>query len=144
MVLIERPRDGALLVSEHLSPSGAAFQRPLGGHIEFGERAVDTAKRELAEEIGQNLREVTLVGVLENIFLWDDEPQHEVVFLLRAKFEDKAAYETKEQTIRDATKPTRVLWRAADAEAPPLYPSGVSSFLRGPRDGALQPPQEPQ
>jgi ADP-ribose pyrophosphatase YjhB (NUDIX family) len=68
MVLIRRPRDGALLVSEHADPAGAPFHRPLGGHVEFGEYALDTVNREFQEEIGQNLTGVRLLGVLENIF----------------------------------------------------------------------------
>jgi len=55
MVLIRRPRDGALPVSEHIDPSLAPFQRPLGGHVEFGEYALETVHRELREEIGQEL-----------------------------------------------------------------------------------------
>jgi hypothetical protein len=39
MVMIRRPRDGALLVSESRAPSGELFHRPLGGHVEFGEYA---------------------------------------------------------------------------------------------------------
>lgn len=53
MVVIRRPRDGALLVSESADPSGTLFHRPLGGHVEFGELAADTARREFAEEIEQ-------------------------------------------------------------------------------------------
>jgi hypothetical protein len=37
MALIQRPRDGALLVSEGLKLSGELFHRPRGGHVEFGE-----------------------------------------------------------------------------------------------------------
>jgi hypothetical protein len=46
MALIRRPRDGALLVSEGADPSGALFHRPLGGHVEFGEYALDTVHRD--------------------------------------------------------------------------------------------------
>ena len=50
MAVIRRPADGALLVSEHAGPD--PFHRPLGGHVEFGEYALDTVHRELREEIG--------------------------------------------------------------------------------------------
>jgi ADP-ribose pyrophosphatase YjhB (NUDIX family) len=56
MVLIPRPLDGALLVSEGTNPSGELFHRPLGGHVEFGEYARDTIHRELREEIAQELK----------------------------------------------------------------------------------------
>jgi len=126
MVLIQRPRDGALLVSEGANPSGEKFQRPLGGHVEFGEFAQDTARRELREEIGQELTSVRLASVLENIFQWDGATQHEIVFVFTAGFADEAAYEVPEQTILDSRTRTRVIWRALDAASPPLYPPGLA------------------
>jgi len=126
MALIQRPGDGALLVSEGTNPAGASFHRPLGGHVEFGEYARDTVRRELREEIGQELTAVRLASVVENIFQWDDATQHEIVFLFIAAFADPAAYEIAEQAILDSRRRTRVIWRAPDAASPPLYPAGVA------------------
>ena len=130
MVVIRRPRDGALLVSRHLGPPEASFHRPLGGHVEFGEYALATAHRELAEEIGQQLTSVRLLGVLENIFEWAGDQSHEVVFIYAAAFADPAAYEIAEQPILDeAGDPGRVIWRPAGAVTPPLYPSGLARLI---------------
>jgi ADP-ribose pyrophosphatase YjhB (NUDIX family) len=129
MAVIRRPRDGALLVSESADP---LFQRPLGGHVEFGEYAVDTIHREFLEEIGQELSDVRRLGVLENIFPWQDGTEHEVVFIFAAAFADEAAYEIEEQLIRDDTEPKdRVIWRPADAVSPPLYPAGLTELIAG-------------
>ena len=128
MVLIRRPRDGAILVSEAANPEGELFQRPLGGHVEFGEYAADTARREFEEEIGQQITGLNRVGVLENIFDWGERRQHEIVFVFAASFADDAAYEISEQTIRDDRRAPRVIWRAADATTPPLYPAGVADL----------------
>jgi ADP-ribose pyrophosphatase YjhB (NUDIX family) len=128
MVLIRRPSDGALLVSEDVNPDGVLFHRPLGGHVEFGERAVDTVRREFQEEIGQNLTEVRLAGVLENIFEWNGTTQHEIVFIFKAAFAHEAAYQIREQRIRDARGTTRVIWRAPGTTSPPLYPVGVTEL----------------
>ncbi|MGO8884787.1 MAG: NUDIX domain-containing protein [Streptosporangiaceae bacterium] len=128
MVLIRRPRDGALLVSEDANPSGELFHRPLGGHVEFGEYALDTVHREFQEEIGQALLAVQLAGVLENIFEWGGSRQHEIVFVFTAAFADEAAYKIGEQAILDARGSTRVIWRAAGAASPPLYPVGVADL----------------
>lgn len=129
MALIRRPRDGALLVSEHADPSGAPFQRPLGGHVEFGERALGALHREFQEELAQRLANVRLLGVLENIFGWDGATQHEIVFLYAAAFDDPAAYEIPEQRILDSADETRVIWRAAGTVSPPLYPAGAAELL---------------
>lgn len=128
IVLIRRPRDGALLVSESADPSGALFQRPLGGHVEFGELSADTARREFAEEIGQALTGVRRVGVLENIFLWGGTNVHEIVIVLSASFADVAAYEIEEQTVRDDPCGSRVIWRAPRAASLPLYPAGIADL----------------
>ena len=128
MVLIQRPRDGALLVSEGANQAGAVFHRPLGGHVEFGEYALDTVHREFQEEIGQALTGVRLAGVLENIFQWDGATQHEIVFIFTAAFADEGAYEIPKQTVLDARGITRVIWRLPEAASPPLYPVGVADI----------------
>ncbi len=132
MAVIRRPQDGALLVSEHVDSRDPPFQRPLGGHVEFGEYAVDTIHREFLEEIGQVVTDVRRLGVLENIFPWRDGTEHEVVFIFAATFADEAAYEIEEQLIRDDTEPKdRVTWRPADAVSPPLYPAGLTELIAG-------------
>jgi ADP-ribose pyrophosphatase YjhB (NUDIX family) len=128
MVVIQRPRDGALLVSEGANPSGELFHRILGGHVEFGEYALATVHREFREEIGQTLTGVRLAGVLENIFQWGGATQHEIVFVFTAAFADETAYEIPEQTILDDGDMTRVIWRMPGAASPPLYPEGVADL----------------
>jgi len=131
MAVIRRNRDGALLVSEYTGPDGPPFQRPLGGHVEFGEYARQTVHREFVEELGQEVTDVRLLGVLENIYQWQGRTQHEIVFVFAAAFVDPAAYEIAEQRIRDAANDwTRVIWRPAQADAPPLYPEGVLDLIR--------------
>jgi ADP-ribose pyrophosphatase YjhB (NUDIX family) len=128
MAVVRRPRDRALLVSEPASGSDPPFQRPLGGHVEFGEYALDTVRREFGEEIGQELTDVRLLGVLENIFGWRGGTEHEVVFIFVAEFASAAAYGIEEQRIRD-NPDRRVLWRPADAVGPPLYPAGLPELI---------------
>ena len=125
MAVIRRPRDGALLVSESTDP---LFQRPLGGHVEFGEYARDTIRREFLEETGQAVTDVRLLGVLENIFGWQGGTEHEVVFIFTAAFAAAAAYQIEKQRIRDKPE-RRVLWRPTDAVSPPLYPAGLNDLL---------------
>ena len=128
MAVVRRPRDGALLVSEHVDSRDPPFQRPLGGHVEFGEYALDTVRREFAEEIGQELTGVRLLGVLENIFGWRGGTEHEVVFIFTAALDAASAYELEEQRILD-NPDRRVLWRPADAVSPPLYPAGLTELI---------------
>jgi ADP-ribose pyrophosphatase YjhB (NUDIX family) len=144
MAVIRRPRDGALLVSEHADQARAPFQRPLGGHVEFGERSEDAVHRELLEEIGQSLRDVRLLGVLENIFDWEGSRAHEIVFVFSASLQDDTAYEIAEQRILDHADDdkTRVVWRGPGTASPPLYPDGVAGLItpEPPADSTALPP----
>jgi ADP-ribose pyrophosphatase YjhB (NUDIX family) len=131
LAVIRRPRDGALLVSRHADPGMAPFHRPLGGHVEFGEYAEATVHREFAEEIGQALIDVVLLGVVENIFERQGATAHEIVFLYSATFRDPAAYEIAEQRILDeADGASPVVWRSPAATSPPLYPDGIADLMR--------------
>jgi ADP-ribose pyrophosphatase YjhB (NUDIX family) len=130
VVVIRRPADGALLVSEQAGRREPIYHRLLGGHVEFGEYAVAAAHRELAEEIGQRLTGVRLLGVLENIFDWPGFTSHQVIFVFAAALADPAAYEITEQQIMDEpSSEARVIWRPADAVTPPLYPQGLDRLI---------------
>ena len=84
MVVVCRPKDSALLVSANVDAFGEEYERPLGGNVEFGEYASDAIRREIREEIGQELTDVLLLGVLENLFELDGAPGHEIVFVFTA------------------------------------------------------------
>ena len=132
MVLIRRPSDGALLVSEGASPSGERFHRPLGGHVEFGERARDTARREAPGGDWPGADGGAASPACSRTSSDGPEPlSTEIVFVFTAGFADQAAYEIGEQTVRDALHRTRVIWRAAEAAIPPLYPEGVADLAAG-------------
>jgi ADP-ribose pyrophosphatase YjhB (NUDIX family) len=68
-----------LLANRYPHPDGT-YYRPLGGGIEFGERAVDALHREVREEIGRSVEVVEQIGVSENIFELDGEPGHQLMF----------------------------------------------------------------
>jgi len=67
------------------------FYRPLGGGVEFGERAADAAARELREEIGREVDVRELLGTTENIFVFNGAPGHEICFEFIAEFAEGAA-----------------------------------------------------
>ena len=86
-----------ILVSEDFdSVKQDYFCRPLGGGIEFGESSREAVLREIKEEIGLEVENLHLVGVLENIFVCEGQQGHEVVFVYDAEFVDKSLYEREE------------------------------------------------
>ena len=90
-------RGRRILVCEGFDSSkGDYFCRPLGGGVEFGEHSRDAVRREIREEVGAEVERLELVGVLENIFTYEGEAGHEVVFVYDGEFADKSLYERGE------------------------------------------------
>ncbi|HET7228387.1 MAG TPA: NUDIX hydrolase [Longimicrobium sp.] len=117
---------------------GETFYGPLGGGIEFCEHAADAVCREMMEELGAELADVRLLGVLENIFTYQGRPGHEIVFVFIGRFADASLYERDELrwTESDGTE-----WRAEwlplghfAPGGPPLYPTGIVDLLRADSD----------
>lgn len=132
MVVIRRPADGALLVEED-GDEAARYQRPLGGHVEHGERAADTARRELREEVGLELADLRLLGVLENFFVLGGRPGHEIVFVFEASLADEDAYGCDElPRLDDPPGAVWVCWRPPGATQPPLVPRGLAELALRP------------
>lgn len=69
------------------------YYRPLGGGIEYGETSRAAVVREIREELGAEIENVRLLGVLENIFVYEGEQGHEIVFVFDGEFADKSLYE---------------------------------------------------
>jgi 8-oxo-dGTP pyrophosphatase MutT (NUDIX family) len=72
------------------------YYRPLGGGIEYGESSQEAVIREIREELGVEIENVRLLGVLENIFIYEGRQGHEIVFVFDAEFVDKSLYQLDE------------------------------------------------
>ena len=127
--------NGSLLVEHGFdSVKQKHFFRPPGGAIEFGERAVDALRREFIEELGAELIEPKLVTVIENIFEYEAQPHHELVFVFEARFKDSRLYERAEFEIQEVSVRTAASWKSLDelaGGARPLYPEGLVAVLGG-------------
>lgn len=84
-------RDHVLCAEGYDEVKRQTFYRPLGGGVEFGERAADTAVRELREEIDRAVVVRELLGVTENIFVFNGVQGHEVCFEFITAFAGGAA-----------------------------------------------------
>ena len=110
---------------------GEEFHRLLGGGVEPGERTVDAVVREIAEELGATLLDPELLGVVENIFEFEGEPGHEVVFVYAGRLAEGDHVPPEGATYADNGVPMPVEWRPlddADVDLP-LYPDGVRALL---------------
>jgi 8-oxo-dGTP pyrophosphatase MutT (NUDIX family) len=126
---------GRILVGEFASPAGGArFFRPLGGGIEFGERATETLHREMREEIGAEIRDLRYLGTLENIFTFRGDRGHEIVMVFDGAFVDPTMYDRPIiHGIEDVDEfPIRAVWKRLDefTNEAPVYPEGLIALLR--------------
>ncbi|HWQ45957.1 MAG TPA: NUDIX hydrolase, partial [Longilinea sp.] len=117
-----------ILVSEgydHIKQE--AFYRPLGGGIEFGESSKQAIIREIREELAQEITALRYLGTLENIFTYNGETGHEIVFVYDGKFTDPSVYQkTTLNGIEDKDHFTAIWMPVASFKnhVSPLYPTG--------------------
>ena len=91
-------------------------------------------RREIREELGAEVENLELIGVLESIFRYEGEQGHELVFVYDAEFQDKAMYARSElqgyQSEIDARFIAR--WRSLEElkeKGVRLVPEGLSDLL---------------
>lgn len=130
---------GRILVNEgYDSVKKQTFFRPLGGKIEFGEKSSETVRRELLEEIGCEVHNLSYLTTLENIFTYNGQRGHEIVIVYDGDFTDKSVYQrTIIHGLEDDHDPINAVWKPlSDFQAgfdgivdTPLYPSGLLELL---------------
>ena len=109
------------------------FFRPIGGGIEFGETSVQAIEREVLEEIQQQIAQPKLICVLENLFSFDGQQGHEIVFVYDAEFVDSALYKEAEIQGYETNGFTYIAqWLSREQiefSRSPVYPKGIESWL---------------
>jgi 8-oxo-dGTP pyrophosphatase MutT (NUDIX family) len=128
-------RADSLLVFEAYDASKSeTFYRPLGGGIEFGEYGGDAIVREIREEIGAELIDVSYLGTLENIYCYERRLGHELVLVYQAALADDAIYAAQELVAHEDNGASfKVIWKPVSffqSGAAPLYPNGLLQLLQ--------------
>jgi ADP-ribose pyrophosphatase YjhB (NUDIX family) len=108
------------------------FHRLVGGSVELGERSVDAVVREIGEELGTTLLAPRLLGVLENVFVFEGESGHEIVFVYAGELADPDVIPPGGGWFQDNGEPMFVEWRAVEDSGHlwPLYPGGAGDLAR--------------
>jgi 8-oxo-dGTP pyrophosphatase MutT (NUDIX family) len=133
LAIIRRVGDGAILATRHTDEvRGIVFYRPLGGGIEFGESSADAVHREIQEELGLLVHPVRLLGVLENCFVHQGKPGHEILFNWLVEPDDPAGFALDELVYTEGQQQGVAQW-VVPAELArqgiPLYPRGLTELL---------------
>lgn len=93
LAIIEK--NGKILVQEgYKEETKEYYYRPLGGGIEFLERAEDALVREFQEEIHTKLTNIEYITLFENIFKQNGKDAHELILLYRATMPEEDYQET--------------------------------------------------
>jgi 8-oxo-dGTP pyrophosphatase MutT (NUDIX family) len=126
-------RGDAILVGEGYDPTkDQTFYRPLGGGIEFGEHSLIALHREMREEIGAEIKNARLLGTVENIFVFNGVPGHEIVQIYEAEFVDESFYAQAEIVVNEGPLIGKAVWMSlGDFQngVMPLYPEGLLGLL---------------
>ena len=111
------------------NPDG--YHRLIGGGIDLGETALEAVRREVNEELGAALDDLTFVTTVENIFRFDGALGHEVVFVYSGRLVPEPATSNATLTESDGSI-VPVVWRPMDDtyEPLPLYPAAVAPWVR--------------
>ncbi|EXB25322.1 NUDIX domain protein [Acinetobacter baumannii 1437282] len=123
-----------VLLSQGYDPSkDEIYFRPIGGGIEFGETSTQAIVREVFEEIQQQIRKSRLLGVLENLFTFDGQQGHEIVFVYEAEFIDSHIYKQHHIQGCETNGHTYIAqWLSREQIALnqyPVYPKGIEQWL---------------
>lgn len=104
-----------LFVSEgYDSVKKQSFYRPLGGGLDFGETSLDALKREFQEEVKGELTNIQYLGCLENIFIYNGKPGHEIIQLYRCDFGDRKFYELDSIPFFEGNREVIATWIEID------------------------------
>ena len=110
------------------NPDG--YHRLIGGGVELGESHGDAIVREVDEELGAQIRDLTFLTTVESIFRIDGTLGHEIVFLYVGRLDPVPALSDASLTEIDGSV-VPVVWRSVrdEQESLPLYPSGAVAWV---------------
>ncbi|MBO9626553.1 MAG: NUDIX domain-containing protein [Microbacterium sp.] len=110
------------------NPDG--FHRLIGGGVEIGETHGDAIRREVREELSATIHELRYLGVLENIFQFDGQLGHEIVFVYTGRLDPQPAESGATLTESNGSV-VPVVWRplVESGSELPLYPAGAMPLV---------------
>lgn len=81
-----------------------------GGRVKEGETTEEAIKREIKEEMGQDINIVKSVSFMENLFSLDGEKYHEILVTYELEFIDKTAYKKEKIEAIEKNEKIEFIW----------------------------------
>ena len=109
----------------------AGYHRLIGGGVELGETHRDAIVREVDEELGATIRNLSMLTAVESIFRIDGTLGHEIVFLYVGQLDPSPALTDASLTEIDGSV-VPIVWRPINdqREPLPLFPSATVDWVR--------------
>ena len=130
--VIRRGTDVLLIREDDREGGAGAHWFPPGGGIDFWETAEEALERELLEELGARVVDVTFLGVLEARRVLGEERHHHLCLIYEGRFADPAMYERDEFEITEPTVTLTARWMSIDGfrfGLEPLHPQGLLDLM---------------
>ncbi len=106
-------KDGKFLMGQRQGAHGADSWSIPGGHLEFGESPEETAIREVREETGLEIKNITFAAVTNDVFA--EENKHYITIWV------KSEWASGEPTIVEPDKFVEQRWVTFDELPEPLF-----------------------
>lgn len=107
--------DDRVFISEGYDPAKQqTFYRALGGGVEFGETSSEALKREFQEELQAEIKNIKYLDCQENLFTFNGQLGHEILFIYECDFVDPKFYQIEEITFMEKKRKKRALWVKCD------------------------------
>jgi 8-oxo-dGTP pyrophosphatase MutT (NUDIX family) len=133
-ICVFRNKDRILVFEGYDPIKKQSFYRPLGGGIEFGEYGEEAVRREIMEELHTEIKDLSYLGMLENVFVFNGTPGHEIVMVYDGALINSGLYDQSVISVIEANgEEIRAVWKNLDefgAGKSILYPVGLLEMLR--------------
>lgn len=123
-IAVIRKGNKVLALKGYDSNKDAYFYRLPGGGIHFCETAKDTVVRELKEEIGVDIQVIKPLPAVENIFEFEGNIGHELIFPFECRLPDSLSEQDTFPMIEPQLEKSSMEYVSLDSEFP-IYPEGV-------------------
>lgn len=105
-----------LLLAQGYDPvKEQTFYRALGGGVDFGETSYDALKREFQEELQAELTNIKYLACIENLFIYNGQPGHEIIQLYQCDFADSKFYQCEQLEFLEGEHKATAFWLNIEA-----------------------------
>ena len=85
-----------------------------GGRVKEGETTEETLRREIKEEMGQEVKIIKPISFMENLFTDNKKKYHEILVTYELEFLDKSMYEKEVMPTIEKDKELEFIWYDID------------------------------